>query len=110
MEEVEINAPLYYILGRDISEGDICAAHFIFTITPCATGVVSRHEDKTLIQPFVFAVLRADDETACNELAAHLARTTHCPTLTVGEGNEMTAVYHDGGKETICLSRLTVTS
>lgn len=110
MEEVEINAPLYYILGRDISEGDICAAHFIFTITPCATGVVSRHGDKSFIQPFVFAVLRADDETACNELAAHLARTTHCPTLTVGEGTEMTAVYHDGRKETICLSSLTVTS
>lgn len=110
MEEVDINAPLYYVLGRDISEGDLCVAHFVFTITPCSTGVVSRHGDKSLIQPFVFAVLRADDETACKELAAHLSRTTGCPTLTVGEGQDMTAVYHDGKEETICLSKLTYTS
>ena len=109
MEEVDINAPLYYILGRDISEGDICAALFVFTITPCATGVVSRHMDKTLIEPFVFEVLQAQDETACGELAAHLARSTNCPMLTVGDGKDMTAVYADGKREFICLSTLSAT-
>lgn len=107
MEEVDIRNPLYYILGRDISQGDIVAANFIFTITPCATGVVSRHEDKSLIQPFVFSVLKADDESACKELAAHLSRATGCPMLTVGDGTNITAVYHDGREETICLSSLT---
>lgn len=110
MEEVDIRAPLYYVLGRDITQGDLCAAHFIFTITPCATGVVSRHSDKTLIEPFVFEVLKAEDESACGDLAAHLARTTGMPMLTVGEGSQMTAVYHDGGREVICLSNLTSTN
>ena len=110
MEEVDINAPIYYVLGRDVSEGDLCAAHFIFTITPCGTGVVSRYTDRELIQPFVFEVLKAEDETACGELAAHLARSTGCPMLTVGEGKDMTAVYSDGRKEQICLSSLTATN
>lgn len=109
-EEVDIRAPLYYILGRDISQGDLDGAHFVFTITPCSTGVVSRHSDKALIQPFVFQVLKAEDESACNELAAHLARATCCPMLTVGEGSQMTAVYHDGSSEKICLSNLTATN
>lgn len=108
VEEADINTPLYYILGRDIGPRDLDAAHFAFTITPCATGVVCRHEDKTLIEPFVFQVLQAIDEAACCDLAAHLARATRCPTLTVGEGKEMTAVFHDGRKETICLSLLSL--
>lgn len=106
VEEVDIRAPLYYVLGRDIDQGDLIAAHFVFTITPCATGVVSRHTDKILLQPFVFEVLKAEDESACKELAAHLARTTGMPMLTVGDGKEMTAVYHDGKQETINVSAM----
>lgn len=106
MEEVDIRAPLYYVLGRGISQGDLDAAHFVFTITPCATGVVSRHSDKVLIEQFVFDVLKADDESACKDLAAHLARATGCPMLTVGEGKDMTAVYHDGVEQQICLKTL----
>ncbi len=110
MEEADIKAPLYYILGRDIEARDLDAAHFAFTITPCATGVACRHSDKVLLEPFVYQVLQAADEDACCDLAAHLARSTNCPTLTVGEGKEMTAVFHDGRKEQICLSNLTAMS
>ena len=110
MEEVDIRAPLYYVLGRDIPQGDLVAAHFVFTITPCSTGVVSRHTDKALVEHFVFQTLKAHDETACEELAAHLSRSTGCPMLTVGEGKDMTAVYFDGQRETICLSSLTATN
>jgi hypothetical protein len=52
-------------------------------------------------------MLKADDETACEELAAHLSRATGCPMLTVGEGKDMTAVFFDGSRQTICLSNLT---
>lgn len=110
MEEIDIRAPLYYVLGRDITRCDLEAAHFVFTITPCSTAVVSRHPDKTLVEQFVFEILKADDESACRDLAAHLARTTGMPMLTVGDGKDMTAVYHDGTEEIICLCRLTGTN
>jgi hypothetical protein len=107
MEESDIMAPLYYILGRDMSKEDLEAAHWVFNITPCATGVVSRHTDKSLVDPIVYEVLKAEDEQACNELAAHLARATNRPMITVGEGNQLTAVYHSGVVETICLFKPT---
>lgn len=110
MEEVDIRAPLYYVLGRDIAQGDLVAAHFVFTITPCSTAVVCRHTDRSLVEHFVFETLKADDEVACRNLAAHLSRSTRCPMLTVGEGKDMTAVYHDGTEETICLCKLTATN
>ncbi len=106
MEESEIKAPLYYVLGRDIPPKELEAAWWVFNITPCATGVVSRHTDRDMINPIVHGVFKADDETACRELAAHLARTTGSPTITVGEGKGMTAVFHDGSEADICLSNL----
>lgn len=106
MEESEIKAPFYYILGRDTPREEMDAALWVFNITPCSTGVVSRHEDRDLINPVVFQVLKASDESACRELAAHLARTTGTPTLTVGEGSGMTAVFYDGSEADICLTNL----
>lgn len=108
MEESDIKAPLYYILGRDMNKEDLEAAQWVFNITPCATGVVSRHEDRTLVDPIVYQVFKAEDESACNDLAAHLARSTCRPMITVGEGNQLKAVYHNGVVETICLSKLTL--
>lgn len=110
MEESSINVPLYYIIGRDMSREELEAAQWVFNITPCATGVVSRHGDKELIDSLVFQVLKAEDESACCDLAAHLARTTGKPMLTVGSGREFNAVYHGGEVETICLSNLIETS
>lgn len=107
MEEADIRAPLYYVLGRDIAQRDLVAAHFVFNITPCSTAVVCRHSDRNLVEHFVFETLKADDDVACRELAAHLSRSINCPMLTVGEGRDMTVVYYDGTEETICLSKLT---
>lgn len=108
MEESEIHVPLFYVLGREATEETLCMAHSVFITTPCFTGVVGRHKDKELIQPFVVEVLQAPDEAAGRELAAHVARASHLPVLTVDEGKVLTAVYPDGEEE--CLSRLTVTS
>lgn len=107
MEEADIRAPLYYILGREISQGDLEAAHSVFTITPCLTGIVSRHLDKALVRPFVYEVLRAYDDAECKSLAARISHVTHCPILTVGEGKDVTAVYPDGREEALCLCKLT---
>lgn len=110
MEESDIHVPLFYVLGREATEATLCMAHSAFINTPVFTGVVGRHKDKELIQPFVVEVLQAPDELACKELAAHVARTSHLPVLTVGEGKELTAVYPGGEEETICLSSLTETN
>lgn len=107
MEESDIRAPLFYVLGREATEETLCMAHAVFVHTPCYTGVVGRHKDKTLIQSFVVEVLQAPDEGACKEMAAHVARTSHLPVLTVDVGNVLTAVYPDGEEEELCLSKLT---
>lgn len=107
MEEYSIRVPLYYVVGRDMSKKELEAAQWVFNLTPCATAVVSRHSDKTIAEPFVYQVLKAEDEAACRDLAAHLARSTNRPMLTIGEGKEMVAVYADGREELICLSNLT---
>lgn len=101
MEESEIRAPLYYVIGRDMDGQQKEQAHHVLLITPCMTGVVSRHSDNDLIKFFVSDVLQANDESACREIAAHVARTTQRPVLIVDAGNELTAVYPDG--EEICL-------
>ena len=105
MEESDIRAPLYYVIGCDISQDDIEAAQLVLAVTPCSTAVVCRHSDKSLVEPFVFETLRADDEKACKELAAHLSMIINIPMLTVGEGKGLTAVYLDGTEEAICLSK-----
>lgn len=107
MEESEINAPLYYVMGRDVDPETV---QHIFTITPCTMGVVSRHTDKTLIESLVSDILKADDETTCFEMAAHVARSNGKPVLTVGDGREVTVVYLNGEKEALCLSNLTSTN
>lgn len=101
MEESDIHVPLFYVLGRDATDETLCLAHSVFVTTPCFAGVVSRHKDKDLIQPLVNEVLQATDECACRELAAHVARASHQPVLTVGEGKTLTAVY-PGGEEEEC--------
>jgi hypothetical protein len=108
MEESDIRTPLYYVLGRDATAKTVKDAHQILSITPCPAGVVCRHTDKALVQLFVWDVYQANDETACNEIAAHVARATHSSTVTVGAGTEFTAVYPDGEVE--CLSNQTSTS
>src|SRR5258708_3798158 len=104
MEEGDIRAPLYYVMGR---KADVDAVQLLLTITPCFNGVVCSHDDKVLIQPLVYEVLQANDVTACNEIAAHVARTTGRSVLTVGDGKEVKAVYSNGEEETLCLSKLT---
>ena len=101
MEESDIKAPLYYVIGKDIKAE---SAHYVFTITPCYYGVVSRHADVAVVQPYVTEVLKAEDETACREIAAHVARSYGSPVLLVGEGNQITAVYSTGEEETINVS------
>lgn len=110
MEESAIRAPLYYVIGREMTEEELEAAWWVFNITPCSSGVVTNDKDKALIGPVVWHFFKAEDESACRDLAAHLARTTGKPMLTVGAGKEMVAVYHDGAEETICLSNLTATN
>lgn len=106
MEESTVKAPLYYVLGREADDDMRCAAFAVLMTTPCHTGVVSRHSDKTLIQSDVLNILQAHDEDACENLAAHVGRACYCPVLTVGKGNRFTAVYPDGEREEICLSKL----
>lgn len=104
MEETDIRAPLYYVMGRNLPQADIDAAYCIFTITPCFMGVASKHTDRELIQPFVREMLQAPDETSCRECAAHVARATGRPVLTVGGGRQLLAVYSTGEEEAIWLT------
>ena len=107
MEERDIKAPLLYVMGRDI---DAEAAHYVFTLTPCAYGVVVSPKDFQVINQYVREVLQAGDDSACQEVALHVARTTGLPVLTTGEGKGMKAVYSNGDEEEICLSSLTFTN
>jgi hypothetical protein len=104
VEESDIKAPLYYVIGKDVKAE---TAQYVFTITPCFYGVVSKHADVAVVQPYVTEVLKAEDETACREIASHVARSYGSPVLLVGEGNQITAVYSTGEEETLCLSNLT---
>jgi hypothetical protein len=98
MEEKDIRAPLYYVMGR---ECDVEAARHVFAVTPCATGVVCSDKDREFIAPFVQQVFEAKDRIAENDLSSHLARTTGHPCLVVGNGRSLTAIYADGQYEDI---------
>ena len=91
-------------MGRDI---DAEAAHYVFTITPCAYGVVVSPTDFQIAKQHVREVMKAEDDSACQEVALHVARATGLPVLTIGEGKGMKAVYFNGDEEEICLSNLT---
>lgn len=107
MEERDIKAPLLYVMGRDI---DAEAAHYVFTTTPCIYGVVTSSTDFQVAQQYVQEVLKAEDESACQEMALHVARATGLPVLTIGEGKGIKAVYSSGDEEELCLSNLTFTN
>lgn len=107
MEEGEIRQPLFYVMGR---KADPLAVEKLLTITPCFHAVVCRHEDKDLVASLVEEVLQGEDEAACAEFAAHIARTTGRSVLTVGDGKDLKAVYSKGEEETLCLYNLTSTN
>ena len=98
MEESDIRAPLYYVMGR---KADVEAVQVILSITPCYYGVACNAEEKVLLQPIVMEVLQALDAANCACFAEHIARTTGMPVLIVGEGKEVKAVYSTGEEE-IC--------
>jgi hypothetical protein len=110
MEESDICAPLYYVIGREGDSALFAAADVAFSVTPCNIGVVANEHDKHLIKHVVEDMYLAADEAACEELSAHTARTHHRPVLTVGKGEELTAVFADGERQTICSSKLTATN
>lgn len=104
MEEHDIKAPLLYVLGRDI---DPEHAYYIFTLTPCSCAVVASDKDFQIAKQWVSGVFQATDESACKDLALHLARATGLPVLTIGEGKGMKAVYSSGEEEDLCLFKQT---
>jgi hypothetical protein len=104
VEERDIKAPLVYVMGRDI---DAETAHYVFSTTPCGCAVVASPKDFEVAHQYVDGVFEAVDETACRELAAHLARSTGLPVLTIGEGKGIKAVYSTDEEEDLCLSNLT---
>jgi hypothetical protein len=107
MEERDIKAPLVYVMGRDI---DREVAERVFILTPCVYGVVVSAHDCLIAYEHVDKVLKAVDESACRDVALHLARATGLPVLTIGEGKGMKAVYSNGDEEEICLSNPTKTN
>lgn len=107
MEERDIKAPLLYVMGRDI---DPEKAHFVFALTPCLLAVAFSSKDFDVAQHYVQSVLQAVDESACQEMALHIARATGLPVLTFGEGKDIKAVYSSGDEEELCLSNLTYTN
>lgn len=104
MEEIDIKAPLLYVMGRDI---DPEAAYYVFTHTPCSCAVVASAEDHELTKQWVSGVFQAADESACKDLALHLARATGHPVLTIGKGKGMKAVYSSDEEEDLCLYKQT---
>ncbi len=104
MQEADIRAPLVYVMGRNIKAEE---AFTVFSITPCFTAVVSTHADHQIVQQYVQEVLKAEDDSVSQELATHVARTTGKPVLTLCDGAGMSALYSDGEKEDLCLSKLT---
>jgi hypothetical protein len=104
MQESDIKTPLVYVMGRDIRPDDV---HYVFTITPCYCAVVTSAKDFEIAKHHVREVLEAEDESACRDLALHVARAMGLPVLTVGEGKGMKAVYSNDEEEEICLSNLT---
>lgn len=104
MEEGDIKAPLYYVMGKKANVENV---QRLLSITPCFYGVACNLEEKALIEPLVNDVLKANDPTACGEMAQHAARATGRAVLIVGEGDQLKAVYSTGEEETLCLSNLT---
>lgn len=104
MEEGDIKAPLYYVMGK---KANTEAVQRLLTITPCVYGLAANQEEKTLLEPLVSDVLFAYDQNASGEVAAHIARTLGMPLLLIDEGTELKAVYSTGEEETLCLSNLT---
>lgn len=99
MEEADIKAPLYYVMGR---KAEAEAVQLLLTITPCYYGVACNAEEKSLLQSIVIEVLQALDAANCATFAQHVARASGRPVLIVGEGKELKAVYSTGEEETIC--------
>ncbi len=97
MEESDIKAPLYYVIGE---KADVDKVQHLLTLTPCHYGVVNTYEHKVLLQPIVQEVLQADD---CTIMAEHLARSEGRPVLIIGllvVG--LKAVYSTGEEQILC--------
>lgn len=105
MEEGDIKAPLYYVVGK---RADVEIVQRLLTITPCFFGVACTQDEYSLLLPLVEDVLQAVDEGHRNSVVDHIAHTTGKPVLIVGEGNDLKAVYSTGEEETIkCSSKQT---
>jgi len=104
MEECDIIAPLYYVMGRKAA---IEVVQILLSVTPCYYGIACNAEERVLLLPIVVEVLQAIDAANCVTFAEHVARTTSKPVLIVGEGKDVKAVYSTGEEETLCLSNLT---
>jgi len=91
-------------MGRDIRPED---AHYVFTLTPCMYAVVTGANEFDIAKHYAPNILKAEDATACRDMALHVARLCGLPVLTIGEGKGMKAVYSSDEEEDLCLSNLT---
>src|SRR5689334_20842853 len=99
MDEGDIKAPLYYVMGR---KADVDKVQRLLSFTPCFYVVAYNSEDKASIEPHVSEVLFPPDNTACELIAEHVARVSGRPALIAGEGDKLKAVYSTGEEETLC--------
>lgn len=105
MEEGDIKAPLYYVMGR---KANVEQVQRLLTITPCFYGIACTDEERALLKPLVEVdVIQALDPANLREVTAHVARSTNKAVLIAEDGDGLKAVYSTGEEEALCLSNLT---
>jgi hypothetical protein len=100
----EINAPIIYVVNRQLPKEETLAVLHTLRITPCCCSVISNILDAAWAEQLTTGVLRADDEMKAIELAKGIALEYRRPVMVLGEADFIDAIWPDGSRSPIAKS------
>ena len=98
---METSIPQAYLLNHKASQEEIEKAITALSITPLYFVIVSDMKDVPLARQFGVEILKARTEDEAIEIAVNVFKENGMPSLVIGSGEGLIAIYADGRRESI---------
>lgn len=93
---MEVEAPVYYILSRKLTEEQMERAHKAFQFTPISHCIITNPYDAQMALQFAPFIVKTTPENA-----EESAKTSREPPVIIGDAEFLDACYADGRREPV---------
>lgn len=100
----EINAPLVYVVNRQLPHEEALSVLYTLRITPCCCSVISNILDAQLALQLTPGVRRTNTEDEAIDTAKAIALEYNRPVMVLGQADFIDAIWSDGSRSPVTKS------